>query len=32
MSGSALRRVGAIMLRHLYILRGSWPRVLEMAY
>jgi len=28
----AARRVLAIVLRHLYILRGSWPRVLEMAY
>lgn len=28
----ALRRIGAMVLRHLYILRGSWPRVLEMAY
>lgn len=28
----SVRRVGAIILRHLYILRGSWPRVLEMAY
>lgn len=26
------RRVYAMVLRHLYILRGSWPRVLEMAY
>ena len=26
------RRVLAMILRHLYILRGSWPRVLEMAY
>lgn len=26
------RRVGAMVLRHLYILKGSWPRVLEMAY
>lgn len=26
------RRIGAMVLRHLYILRGSWPRVLEMAY
>jgi ABC-2 type transport system permease protein len=31
MSFSA-RRVGAMCLRHLYILKGSWPRVLEMAY
>jgi len=28
----ASRRVLAMILRHLYILRGSWPRVLEMAY
>lgn len=27
-----LRRVYAMVLRHLFILRGSWPRVLEMAY
>ncbi|MBI3445869.1 MAG: ABC transporter permease [Magnetospirillum sp.] len=26
------RRVGAMCLRHLYILKGSWPRLLEMAY
>jgi ABC-2 type transport system permease protein len=28
----SFRRVGAMMLRHLYILKGSWPRLLEMAY
>ncbi|MGE5548332.1 MAG: ABC transporter permease [Solirubrobacterales bacterium] len=28
----SFRRIGAMVLRHLYILRGSWPRVLEMAY
>lgn len=32
MSGFSSRRVYAMVLRHLYILRGSWPRVLEMAY
>ncbi|CAA7624578.1 ABC transporter permease [Magnetospirillum sp. UT-4] len=32
MTSFSLRRVGAMVLRHLYILRGSWPRVLEMAY
>lgn len=32
MTAFSLRRVGAMVLRHLYILRGSWPRVLEMAY
>lgn len=26
------RRVGAMVLRHWYLLRGSWPRALEMAY
>ncbi|MBZ0324569.1 MAG: ABC transporter permease [Alphaproteobacteria bacterium] len=25
-------RVWAMLLRHLYLLRGSWPRVLELAY
>ncbi len=28
----SFRRVAAMCLRHLYILKGSWPRVLEMAY
>lgn len=32
MSASSLRRIGAVVLRHLYILKSSWPRVLEMAY
>lgn len=31
MSGS-LTRIGALILRYLYLLRGSWPRVLELAY
>jgi ABC-2 type transport system permease protein len=26
------RRVSAILLRHLYVLRRSWPRMLELAY
>jgi ABC-2 type transport system permease protein len=26
------RRVGALLLRHLYVLRSSWPRLLELAY
>lgn len=26
------RRVGAMVLRHLYLMRGSWPRLLEIAY
>lgn len=31
MSGS-LARIAAMVLRYLYILRSSWPRVLELAY
>lgn len=26
------RRVGAMVLRHAYLLRGSWPRLFELAY
>jgi len=26
------RRIYAMVLRHVYLLRGSWPRVLELAY
>jgi len=26
------RRIGALLLRHLYLLGASWPRVLEMIY
>ncbi len=32
MSGFSFNRVGAMVLRHLYILKGSWPRLIEMAY
>ncbi|MBX9634767.1 MAG: ABC transporter permease, partial [Magnetospirillum sp.] len=32
MTNLSARRIGAMVLRHLYILRGSWPRVMEMAY
>ncbi len=28
----SLRRVGAMVLRYIYLLRGSWPRVLELVY
>ncbi len=28
----SLRRIGAMMLRHYYVLRGSWPRLIELAY
>ena len=31
-AGLALRRVRAMLRRHLYLLRSSWPRVLELAY
>lgn len=31
-AGFSPRRVGAMVLRYLYLLRGSWPRVLELAY
>ncbi len=27
-----LTRIGALVLRHLYLLRGSWPRLLELIY
>ena len=26
------RRIGALVLRHIYLLRGSWPRLLELMY
>jgi len=26
------RRIGAMVLRHLYLLRTSWPRIIEMIY
>ena len=28
----SLRRIGAIMLRHLYLMRSSWPRLAELIY
>lgn len=30
--GLALRRVRALLRRHLYLLLGSWPRVLDLVY
>jgi ABC-2 type transport system permease protein len=30
--GFSARRVGALVLRYLYVLRSSWPRLLELAY
>jgi ABC-2 type transport system permease protein len=32
MSGFSFARVGAMMLRYTYLLRSSWPRLLEMTY
>ncbi|WP_119679314.1 ABC transporter permease [Indioceanicola profundi] len=29
---SSARRIGAIVLRHWYLIRASWPRILELAY
>ena len=31
-AGSTGRRIGAIILRHAYVMRRSWPRLLELAY
>lgn len=31
-SAFSARRVGALTLRYMYLLRGSWPRLLELAY
>jgi ABC-2 type transport system permease protein len=32
MNAFSLRRLGAMVLRYVYLLKGSWPRVLELAY
>jgi len=32
MAAISWRRMQAIILRHLYVLRRSWPRILELAY
>jgi ABC-2 type transport system permease protein len=29
---SAIERIGAMILRHFYVMKTSWPRLLEMAY
>ena len=29
---SSVRRIGALVLRHLYLFRKSWPRVISLAY
>ncbi len=31
-SHSPLRRIGALLLRYVYLLRSSWPRIIEIAY
>ena len=31
-SMDSLRRIGALVLRHMYLLRKSWPRILSLAY
>jgi ABC-2 type transport system permease protein len=31
-AGFSPRRVGAMVLRHVYLLRGSWPRAFELVY
>lgn len=30
--GGALRRIGAVLLRHLYLWRGSWTRLFDLLY
>lgn len=30
--GVSPRRIGAMVLRYLYVLRSSWPRIIELAY
>ncbi len=31
-NSAAMRRVGAMIERYFYLLKGSWPRVIELAY
>ncbi|HEU0070916.1 MAG TPA: ABC transporter permease [Alphaproteobacteria bacterium] len=31
-SAFSLRRIGAMVMRHVYVLRTSWPRLFELAY
>lgn len=30
--GGSLRRMGAMIERYVYLLKGSWPRIIELAY
>ena len=32
MRPGTLMRIGALVLRYVYLLRASWPRVVELAY
>jgi ABC-2 type transport system permease protein len=32
MSGGSVQRIGAMVLRYAYLLRRSWPRLVELAY
>ena len=32
MSGFSLARVGAMLLRYIFLMRSSWPRLVEMTY
>ena len=31
-AAASANRIGALVLRHMYLLRSSWPRLLELAY
>ena len=30
--GTTLTRIGAMVLRHVYLMRTSWPRIFELMY
>jgi ABC-2 type transport system permease protein len=30
--GAAIGRIAALILRHVYLLRSSWPRLFELMY
>ena len=32
LGGGSPRRIGAMMLRYWYLLRSSWPRLLDLVY
>ena len=31
-ASAAAQRIFALVLRYVYLLKGSWPRILELAY